>query len=156
MAFIASGSTSSQPAGGPSSVLLKRPAAKQAVRPKTASTRRFDKPAPVQYTPDSDAQPETNSAPAEWAQPVPSSQPRFALHAVSVQQDGQHLPTRTEDDTTLELTMGSDCSGINSDMSALRELAIQMRGLVGLNVKVDLVLHVRLGTDAPPILRAQP
>ena len=86
-------------------MVLKRPAAKQAVRPKTASTRPSDKLAPVQYAPDSDTQAEPNAPPAEWAQPLPSSQPRWALHAVSVLQEGHHLPARTEDHKTLELAV---------------------------------------------------
>ena len=115
-------------------MVLKRPAAKQAVRPKTASTRPSEKPAPVQYSPDSDAQAESSAPPAEWAQPLPISQPRWALHAVSVLQEGHHLPARTGHDKTLDMNVWSDCSGINSDMFALQELAIQMRGLVGVDV----------------------
>ena len=135
MASSASGSTSSQPAGGPASVVLKRPAAKQAVRPKTASTRPSEKPAPVQYSPDSDAQAESSAPPAEWAQPLPISQPRWALHAVSVLQEGHHLPARTGHDKTLELNVWSDCSGITSEMFALRELDIKSHALVGVIVK---------------------
>ena len=98
MAFSTSGSTSSQPAGGPASVVLMRPAAKQAIRPKTSSTRPSDKPAPVQRIPESGAQSEPSDPPAEWAQPLPSPQPRWALHAAGALQEGHHLPARAEHD----------------------------------------------------------
>ena len=131
----ASSNTYSKPTGGPTSVALKRPAAKQAVRPKWASTRPFEKLAPAQSTPDSDAQAEPSTPPAEWAQSLPSSQPRSVLRVVSVLQEGHHLPTRTVHDATLELTVWSDCSGMIPVMFALRELAIQLRASVRVIVK---------------------
>ena len=123
-------STSSQP------VVLKRPAAQQAVRPKQASTRPSDAPAPAQYEPDGDA--EAESVTPEWTLPVPTSQPNWALHAVRVLQGSSHLPARLGQDKNLNLTIWSDCSGINSEMFALRELGKELRALVGVNVQWTL------------------
>ena len=136
MANSASASMSAPPADGPVSVVRTRPAARQGVRPTTAPTRAFERPPPpVQHTPDSDAQTESRDTLAEWAQPTPSTQPSWALHAVSVLQEGHRLPARIEHERTTEFKVWPGCSGISSEMFALRELAVQLRVLVGGIVK---------------------
>ncbi len=132
-------------------VVYKRPAApqahsaKRALATKRAVTRPAAKQAPVQYAPDDDAKPESTIALAEWAQPVQVSQPSWAAHAVSVLQRCRHLPARTRQEKTIELNIWSDCSGINSEMFALRELGVQLRALVGVDVK--WILHCACDMD---------
>ena len=132
-------STSSAP------VVLKRPAAQQAVRPKTASTRPSVKPKPVQYEPVDHAEAESATPLAEWAQPLPVPQPSWASHAVRVLQGSGYLPARTGQDKKLELTIWSDCSGINSEMFALRELGKAWRALV--DATVTWILYCTCDSD---------
>ena len=106
-------------------VAFKRPAAQQ------AATKR-SKPSPAQYTPES--APPLASSPA-WAQAVPAPHPSWAAHAVSTLRKDGHFPARAGREKTIELNVWSDCSGINSEMCALRELSAQLRALVGVVVK---------------------
>ena len=106
-------------------VAFKRPAAQQ------AATKR-SKPSPAQYTPES--APPLASSPA-WAQAVPAPHPSWAAHAVSTLRKDGHFPARAGREKTIELNVWSDCSGINSEMFALRELSAQLRALVGVVVK---------------------
>ena len=108
--------------------MLKRPAA----RPKRQ--------APVQY----EAEPAIPPPPA-WIQPAPASLPKWAPHAVRVLMDRGHLSNRTGSPKQLELTVWSDCSGINSEMFALRELGSELR--VGLDVHVKWVLYMTCESD---------
>ena len=116
----------------------KRPAAQRAVHPKRASTRLSAQPAPVQYEPDGCNEAESATLSPEWIQPLPAPQPSWAHHFVRVLQGAGHLPARTEQDKNLALTVWSDCSGINSEMFALRELGQQLHTLAGVSVKWTL------------------
>ena len=71
---------------------------------------------------------------------MPASQPKWAPHAVRVLMDRGHLSNKTGQQKQLELTVWSDCSGINSEMFALRELGNELR--VGLDVHVKWVLYM--------------
>ena len=84
--------------------------------------------APVQY----EAEPAIPPPPPAWSQPAPASLPKWAPHAVNVLMHRGHLSNKTGQQKQLELTVWSDCSGINSEMFALRELGNELR--VGLDV----------------------
>jgi hypothetical protein len=113
----------------------KRPATRQAARPKRAATRCVEQPPPVQYNADGNAKAECAIPPPPWSEPAPASHPSWALHAVRVLQGHSHLPAMPGQDKSLELTLWSDCSGINSDMFALRELGEALHTLLNVNVK---------------------
>ena len=125
-------------------VVLKRPAARQTVRPRPKA-RQSVEPALVQYAPDGDAEADSAAPPADWARPVPVSQPSWAQHIVRVLQGGGHLPGRTGQEKELTVTVWSDCSGINSEMIALREFRKQL--LMELGVSVNWDLHCTCDSD---------
>ena len=56
-----------------------------------------------------------------------------------------HLSNRVGQQKRLELTVWSDCSGINSEMFALRELGNELR--VGLGVHVTWILYMTCESD---------
>ena len=97
--------------------------------------------APVQYTATAAAPP----PPPVWSQPVPASQPKWASHAVRVLTEHGHLSNRTGQQKQLELTVWSDCSGINSDMFALGEIGKELR--LCLNVHVTWILYMTCESD---------
>ena len=97
--------------------------------------------APVQY----EAEPAIPPPPPAWSQPAPASLPKWAPHAVRVLMDRGHLSNKTGQQKHLELTVWSDCSGINSEMFALRELGNELR--VGLDVHVKWVLYMTCESD---------
>ena len=106
--------------------VLKRPAARR------------KRQAPVQY--EADPPP-----PPAWSQPPPTSLPKWAPHALRVLMDRGHLSNKTGQQKQLELTVWSDCSGINSEMFALRELGNELR--VGLDVHVEWILYMTCESD---------
>ena len=97
--------------------------------------------APVQY----EAEPAIPPPPPAWSQPAPASLPKWAPHAVNVLMDRGHLSNKTGQQKQLELTVWSDCSGINSEMFALRELGNELR--VVLDVHVKWVLYMTCESD---------
>ena len=97
--------------------------------------------APVQY----EAEPAIPPPPPAWSQPAPASLPKWAHHAVRVLMDRGHLSNKTGQQKHFELTVWSDCSGINSEMFALRELGNELR--VGLDVHVKWVLYMTCESD---------
>ena len=97
--------------------------------------------APVQY----EAEPAIPPPPPAWSQPAPASRPKWAPHAVRVLMDRGHLPNTSGQQKQLELTVWSDCSGINSEMFALRELGNELRA--GLDVHVTWVLYMTCESD---------
>ena len=107
--------------------VLKRPAA-------------YKRQAPVQY----EAEAAIPPPPPAWSQ-HPCDLPKWAPHALRVLMDRGHLSNRTGTVKRLELTVWSDCSGINSEMFALRELANELRD--GLNVIVTWVLYMTCESD---------
>ena len=121
-----SASTDSPPAN-----VLKRPAAHRKQQ------------APVQYI--AEAEPAIPPPPPAWSQPAPASQPQWASHAIRVLQERGHLPTRSGQEKHVELTVWSDCSGINSEMFAFRELGKALLEL--LNARVTWLLYMTCETD---------
>ena len=97
--------------------------------------------APVQY----EAEPAIPPPPPAWSQPAPASLPKWAAHAVRVLMDQGHLSNKTGQQKQLELTVWSDCSGINSDMFALWELGNELR--VWLDVHVKWVVYMTCESD---------
>ena len=65
----------------------------------------------------------------EWAMPTSCPKPAWALHFVRVLLRLGHL--RQMQGKHLELSVWSDCSGINSEMFALREISAAMRKELG-------------------------
>ena len=96
-------STSTSQAPDVRTIVLQRPAACRKQQ------------APVQYEADSAIPP----PPPAWSQPVRASLPKWAPHALRVLTERGHLSNRTGQQKRLELTVWSDCSGINSEMFAL-------------------------------------
>ena len=109
--------------------VLKRPAARH---------KRQD---PVQYKAEAAIPP----PPPPWSQPTPASQPKWAAHALRILMEKGHLSNRTGQQKKMELTVWSDCSGINSEMFALRELSNEWH--VGLGVSVTWVLYMTCESD---------
>ena len=97
--------------------------------------------APVQY----EAEPAIPPPPPSWSLPAPQSLPKWASHALRVLMERGHLPNRARQQKRLELTVWSDCSGINSEMFALRELGNELR--VVLDVHVAWVLYMACESD---------
>ena len=102
--------------------------------------------APVQYEAVSAIPP----PPPPWSQPAPTSLPKWAPHALRVLMERGHLSSRVGQQKRLELTVWSDCSGINSEMFALRELGNELR--VGLGVHVTWILYMTCGCLFDPLL----
>ena len=73
---------------------------------------------------------------SDWAPPMTSSTPPWPTHFLRALQQHGHLPQRA--DTTLELSVWSDCSGINTEMFALNELRRGLREEACIDVKFDL------------------
>jgi len=121
-----SASTGSAPAN-----VLKRPAAHRKQQ------------APVQYI--EEAESAIPPPPPAWSQPAPASQPQWASYAAHVLQEQGHLPTKLGQGKHLELTLWTDCSGINSEMFALRELQKALIEL--LNVHVKWLLYMTCEMD---------
>ena len=94
---------------------------------------------PVQYQADEHAHAEGEIATPEWAQPAPACRPDWARHIVRVLQHNHHLPAeRTAEAKNLELTIWSDCSGINSDMFALKDIGATLLELTGIRAQWKL------------------
>ena len=116
--------------------VAKRPAVKVAARP---AKQRVGTNRPVQYQADDHAHAEEEIATPEWAQPAPACRPDWARHIVRVLQHNHHLPAeRTTEAKDLELTIWSDCSGINSDMFALKDIGAALLELTGIRVQWKL------------------
>ncbi len=98
--------------------------------------------APAQYAPDNTAPP---PAPCAWAVPVPHHKPAWTAQAVGALQAGGHLPARAGRAREIHLNVWSDCSGINSEMFALREIGAQLLAMVGIAVR--WVLHCTCDFD---------
>ena len=73
---------------------------------------------------------------SDWAPPTTSCTPPWPSHFVCALQRHGHLPRWA--DTALELSLWSDCSGINSEMFALNELRRALREEAGIDVKLNL------------------
>ena len=102
-------------------------------KPSTLKRSRPEAPeAPAHYVPDSAAPPPASCA---WAVPVPHHKPAWAAHAVSALQRGGHLPARAWRARAIDLHVWSDCSGINSELFALREIGAQLLAMVGIAVR---------------------
>ena len=97
--------------------------------------------APAQY----EAEAAIPPPPPPWIQPAPTSLPKWAPHALRVLMERGHLSNRAGQQKRLELTVWSDCSGINSEMFALRELGNEL--CVGLDVHVTWVLYMTCESD---------
>ena len=87
----------------------------QPKRRRIARKRNAEAQASVQY----EAESAIPAPPPAWSQPAPASLPKWAPHASRVLMECGHLSNRTGQQKRLGL---SDCSGINSEMCALREL----------------------------------
>jgi len=72
----------------------------------------------------------------DWAQPTTSCTPPWPSHFLGALQRHGHLPQWS--DTALELSLWSDCSGINSEMFALNELRRALREEAGMDVNLNL------------------
>ncbi len=103
----------------------KRPATRKRSRPEAWE-------ASAQYVPDTAAPPPASYA---WAVPVPHHKPTWAAHVVGALQASGHLPTRAGRAQEIHLNVWSDCSGINSEMFALREIGAQLLAMVGIAVR---------------------
>ena len=72
----------------------------------------------------------------EWAPPPTCCTPPWPSHFTRALQRHGHLPLRA--DTALELSIWSDCSGINSEMFALKELRRALREEAGIDMTLNL------------------
>ena len=72
----------------------------------------------------------------KWAMPTSCPKPAWALHFVRVLQRLGHL--RLMQGKQLELSVWSDCSGINSEMFALRDISAAMREELGVDLRFNL------------------
>ena len=90
--------------------VFKRPAAR---------SRISKRPLPAMYN--EEEEPALPSSTPAWMHPVPTAHPKWATHTVTTLQEARHLPGK-DSKGKLTLSVWSDCSGINSEMFALREL----------------------------------
>lgn len=115
----------------------KGPAVRTAVRKRPAAfveqPALYEPPLPCHMVP-------AAKPPQEWKQPsqtISLPRPAWESHLVRVLQQHGHLPS-TRMERALELTVWSDCSGINSEMFALREIRTALEHSIGVSVQFKL------------------
>ena len=97
---------------------------------------------PVQYeAPEGDPTPEPDASCAPWAQPPEGqafpSRP-WARHVVTTLAQHGHLPASLANHREANLQVWSDCSGINTEMFALRELSQSLKQVIDMDVTWNL------------------